>query len=225
MLLIYRKLLEEEEKNYQKSLERKERTLEEISIQTIKETLLELSTAFPVNELADFSLKMKNEGLIRNKFKELWTQRMPNKIVYPEYKRIDLAVLDGSWNLQSAIEFKSFFSIDAYNDNPEYFPINPSDSLLVKDLHKNTSEQGIDNYLVVCVTHPHKAMFRELKYPTLKKDREIYDNHVQLLHKLNMHMDRLFSDSRYEIERCSINAGSAFEIEVSLYFWIVKKIG
>lgn len=193
-----------------------------MNVKYIKETLYELGTYFPENELADFSLKMKNEGLIRNKVKELWTGRMPNQIIFPEFKRIDLAVLDRSWNLHSAIEFKSFYSIDAFNDNPEYFPANPNDSILVKDLYKNSSRDDIENYLVVCVTHPKKAMFSPLKYPTLKKDVQLYDNPQQLVEKLFMQMDRLFSDSRYEMDHCVISAGSAFDIEVDLYFWIIK---
>lgn len=96
-----------------------------ISIQYIKETLYELETAFAENELADFSLKTKNEGLIRNKVKELWSQRIPDLIIYPEYKRIDLAVLDVAWNLKASIEFKSFFSIDAFNETKNISQFNP----------------------------------------------------------------------------------------------------
>lgn len=197
-----------------------------ININIIKETLLSLENKFPRNELADFSLKMKNEILIRNKLKEIWSQRYPELNFFPEYKRVDLAVLK-DWNVDTLIELKALYTIDGFKKNPDFFRYDGKASLL-KDFDKNfkilDQNPNIEQYQIIIATHPHAPVPKQLKYSTQIQDKHYYKNIDNMLNVCTDNIKNLFDSSHFIIEECKIDAGISFNIPVELYFWIVKKV-
>jgi len=199
-----------------------------IDMEVIKKTIYDLKYEFSANELADFSLKMKNESLIRNKIKEMWSRHFPNLNIYPEYKRVDLVVLE-NWTLNTIIEFKAFYTIDGFKRNIDFFDYNGKASLL-KDFDKNkkileNNSNKIDQYQVIIVTNPQKPIPAGFKYPTSRNKISHYDDIDNMINICRENIHSIYNKSEFIIEECTIDAGIAFDIPVNLYFWIIKKIG
>ena len=106
------------------------------------------------------------------------------------------------------------------------------DGSIEKDFEKNKDfvEKGVSQYEIVMATHSKvslKTLNEKSKYEGVIKyynDIKKYINEENSLKNImNGTIEKKFkAEDGYEIVRCELNSGNAFDLEVLVYFWIIQ---
>ena len=185
--------------------------------------MTKLSDSFRMNELAYLALTSKIELPIRDKMAyRIFLEQFPNYISAREWKRSDLVLLN---NFEPAciVEFKAMYTFNAI------FQPSKFKKLMENDIKKafKIGNQDTEVYSIILATHPCKVIFEEEKYEKIIKycnkginkayDKFINSNTIKETAKENFesqfkNQDRLLGGT--------IKAGTAFDIEVEILYWI-----
>lgn len=180
---------------------------------------------FHQNELAFLALTSKIENPLRDR----WALKLFNEIgqkllVAREWKRTDLAILDGIYP-KVLIELKAMYTFDAamYEKNIDAY-VNAMNNDIEKA--KKIKDSSTDIYTVLLATHPKSPIpkkythvikyskdinstFRKFQNSNAIKKKAIQTVNTKLNHKTIVKQGELIG-------------GSAFGIETDVLFWIIK---
>lgn len=177
---------------------------------------------FGENELAYLSLTMKNEGVIRDKLAYKLYMDLSNSIAMREYKNIDLTVWEDS-KIQDIIELKSMYTFDIKGNFSNFTNSVKEDFLKREHLVKD----DINQYAIIIATHLHSVPNDKYKefikyYHSIKKHINDIDN-KDLIDDMDKSIRDEFNSTDYTVRDCFINGGKAFDTDVEVYFWIIRK--
>lgn len=191
---------------------------------TVAELLGELHSSFAPNELAYLALTQKVEHAIRDRLAFALHRRLGENttpLVCREWKRFDLAVLDGE-TPKLLLEAKAMYTFDIVKDGTPY----PYPEFLQRDVAKAMnlkaapSETFPEVLTLLLATHPHDSPSKEyaqavkycgdiVKYARRGIDIPQADDEVK--RRLSAHPRAAHS---------VIPGGSAFGMRVSVAYWL-----
>lgn len=206
-----------------------------MEIQQIINYLSILEEKFLENELAYLQLTSKNEGCIRDKFAFFISQYLYNEIAVTREgeNRADLVIYkkinddNESLVLNDIIEFKLWYAFDILNDRIFYNEIKDA---IEKDFEKN-KHHNINQFEVLAVVLPKRKEVFNKEYQKIlpksyfSKFNSFIKNHTSYYKVLENCENRISEQFKnYEIRRTKIDCGSAFNCEVEIHFWVMKKV-
>lgn len=187
---------------------------------------------FEENELAYLSLTSKNESVIRDKVAYKLHLELKNSIVVKEYKRIDLAILEGD-KIKDIVELKSMYTFDSIPRvrSKSHFKSRTDEYMneVIEDFHKNSRflNENVNQYAVIIATHPKQIPNKKYKeaiqyYDKIISSTKKIDNYT-ILNNTKKSLHQTFGCSQYSIKELKLECGRAFGIDIEVYIWIVHR--
>ena len=139
-----------------------------------------------------------------------------------EWNRIDLAVLDENGTPLILVELKAMYTFDAFSNLKLFTDATSADELKAQRL----AEPGTAVYSLLLVTHlsgsiPARFM-KPVKYARdINKAVARHSDAASVLVKASDAIEKNLSN-RAVVDRGPINGGSAFDLNVSVHYWLVR---
>ncbi|OAB45999.1 hypothetical protein [Paenibacillus glacialis] len=181
-------------------------------------------------ELSFIQLTGKSEHAIRDAVAFEMYKRNLN--VTREYKRVDLVVFDDEYKPTDLIEFKLCYTWDIQKDANfnGYRSVVYGEMGINKDFNKlnEMKIKDADQFAVLCVIHPTRDQIfskDEIDHIIAYHDINRFIE-VNRLTEFKVEYEKVIEDSfsGFQIEKFKIKLGMVFNCNVSLHFWIIKRM-
>lgn len=220
-----------------------------LSIEEIKNVLIGTLSSFEkdsedFSELAYHSVLGRNEMMIRDKFAYYLQKSMKNLIVSKETNRIDLLwfpneeIKKDLSNISSLIEFKAWYSVDLYREDPLKDIVNGTK----KDFEKNSSRNCQKTSIITMI---HYGDLIDWKYSPIIKyfsnekgfkkhfskciedfKTKYNEDHKAFYDHLSSKLKRLFEkedSKKYLIHEVDpLYVGKSHDVRVYIFSWIIE---
>ncbi|WP_262966440.1 hypothetical protein [Methylobacter psychrophilus] len=184
--------------------------------------LHELENIFNKSELSYLALTSKFEQTFRDRLAYELHKKNPDYIVSREWKRVDLAILDAkNFAPVVLIELKAMYSFDMFTTKgPQQYLNNvQSDVEKMNNMTRDIQSSRPKLYTILISTHPHSKPDKKFDQ-VIKYAAQIRKYTPQLIDVLDEKVITVFKKSHPLKAKGTIIGGSAFNIDVSLNYWL-----
>ena len=190
------------------------------------ESIRGLIEEFRPHELAFYALTTKIEMPFRDRWAfSLHRQLGKEYIVAREWQRTDLTILRGDVPL-ILVELKAMYSFDAIDKASAHTYILSNMQADTNKVRKKAQPES-EIYTVLLVTHPRAPIVRSylgtIKYASqINRAVKKLENSEQVSMLCLSNINDAFAD-RHIVSNGILNAGTAFGIEVDVFYWLIKQ--
>ena len=190
---------------------------------TIEKTISKVAESFDKDELAYLALTSKVESPVQDKWAFLLHKELfPKYLVAREWKRVDIAILDGK-TPKALIELSAMYTCDAF--------LSYSNEIIKKLKRDEKNAEKLfpeckNIYTVLLMTHPYSHFPKKLT--PLKYEPIVNAAYNKGKMRENIEPTEAKEEMDKRLNRKSIiktgelKSGVAFDIKTSIFYWIIK---